>query len=128
LAFLLVPIGLASPQDTMMICEPEAHLHPKAQFELADLFLRVWKQDGRQFVIETHSDHILHRFLQAVAAKELALDELAIWYFENKDGQAVVRKVDVDAKGRVSGGLPGFYEQSLAELDLYIGALSRSDS
>jgi energy-coupling factor transporter ATP-binding protein EcfA2 len=126
LPFILVPIGLAPPTDTIMVCEPEAHLHPKAQSKLAALLLKIHNKEDRQFIIETHSEHVLHAFLRAVAGREIKKEQLAIYYFENEAGTAKVSRLEIDDKGRVAGGLPGFFEHSLAELSEYLDALSKA--
>jgi ABC-type thiamine transport system ATPase subunit len=126
LPFILVPIALAREGETVLLAEPEAHLHPKMQSELTGTLLRAAKERELQFFIETHSEHVLHRLLQAVAKDELAHDDLAIYYFENKQGKAEVRRLNIDEKGGVEGGLPGFFDQSLDELTEYLEALRQS--
>ncbi len=125
LPFILVPIALAQPDETVLLAEPEAHLHPKMQSELTGTILRASKERKLQFFIETHSEHVLHRLLHAVAKGDLARDDLAIHYFVNKDGKAEVRQLEVDEKGGVQGGLPGFFDQSLDELTEYLDALKQ---
>ncbi|MGH9816687.1 MAG: DUF3696 domain-containing protein [Candidatus Acidiferrales bacterium] len=53
-------------------------------------------------------------------------DHLAIYYFERKNGVAETRRLEVDKKGRVPGGLPGFFEHSIAELAEYLDALKHA--
>ncbi len=126
LPFILLPIGLTPPKETIFLCEPEAHLHPKAQTHLVRLLLEIAKKEARQLFIETHSEHILHALLHAVPKGQLQLDQLAIYYFENVSGVAQVRRLEVNSKGQVEGGLPGFFEHSLTELAEYLEALKKS--
>jgi len=121
--FILVPIGLTPPGESILLSEPEAHLHPKAQASLVSLILRIAEKERRQFFVETHSEHILHSFLLAVAKGQLARADLGIFYFENQNGTAQVRRLEVDDRGRVDGGLPGFFEHSLAELSELLDSL-----
>lgn len=126
LPFILVPIGLTPANETIFLCEPEAHLHPKAQSGLVSLLLKIAKKENRQFFIETHSEHILHAFLHAIAKGELEKSQLAIYYFENVNGTAEVRQLEITPQGQVKGGLPGFFEHSLTELAEYLDALKKT--
>ena len=128
LPFLLVPIALGEPGDTILLSEPEAHLHPKMQSAITSALLQASRELGLQFFVETHSEHVLHRLLQAVATGELSHNELTIYYFKNKDGKAETRRLNIDEKGGVEGGLPGFFDQSLDELTEYIEALKQPKS
>jgi energy-coupling factor transporter ATP-binding protein EcfA2 len=123
LPYILVPITLANPGDTILLSEPEAHLHPKGQCELTRMLLTVARKENIQFFIETHSEHVLHSLLHAVAKADLTPDELAIYYFLNEKGVAKVRRLKIDNTGGVEGGLPGFFDQSLDELSEYLDAL-----
>ncbi|MBI1955273.1 MAG: DUF3696 domain-containing protein [Acidobacteria bacterium] len=126
LPFVLIPIGLAAAGETILLCEPEAHLHPYGQSELMKLLLKVQKDKKLQFFIETHSEHILHALLYAIAKGDLQKTDLAIYYFKNEQGEAKVQRLAIDEKGRVEGGLPGFFDQSLAELSEYLEALKKT--
>ncbi|MGH9792356.1 MAG: DUF3696 domain-containing protein [Candidatus Acidiferrales bacterium] len=126
LPFILAPIGLTPAGETILLSEPEAHLHPKAQADLLSHILTLFERERRQFFIETHSEHVLHSLLHAVAAGRVNKDHLAIYYFERKNGVAETRRLEVDKKGRVPGGLPGFFEHSIAELAEYLDALKHA--
>jgi len=121
--FILVPIGLTPPGESILLSEPEAHLHPKAQASLVSLILRIAEKERRQFFVETHSEHVLHSFLLAIAKGQLSRADLSIFYFENQNGAAQVRRLEVDDRGCVDGGLPGFFEHSLAELSELLDSL-----
>ena len=125
LPFIFVPIALTPQNETILLSEPEAHLHPKGQCDLTRMLLTVARKENIQFFIETHSEHILHTILNAVAKGEWKPDEVALHYFQNKDGVAEVGRRGINQFGQVDGGLPDFFEQSLAELTDYLKALSR---
>ena len=113
---MLIPIALAQPFETMCIDDPGAHLHPKAQSDLVSLLLRIYKKEHKQYIIATHSEHVLFSFLTALAAKEITKEELTLYYFENRDGAAEIQRIEIDEYGRVSGGLPGFFEHNIDKM------------
>ena len=80
--------GLSIAKGGMLIVEnPEAHLHPKAQ-SLMGQFLAVVAQSGVQVVVETHSDHVLNGIRLAAKHKKIDADKVAIDFFSRDgDGQ-----------------------------------------
>jgi hypothetical protein len=126
LPFILVPIALTPKGETILLSEPEAHLHPKGQCELTRMLLKVAKEENIQFFIETHSEHVLHEILNAVGRREWAKDDVALHYFENVQGTAQVKRLGINEHGQVEGGLPGFFEQSLKELTQFLDALKKT--
>lgn len=123
LLFMFLPIALSPSSHTFLIEEPEAHLHPKAQSDISSTFIKILKNEAKQFLIATHSEHILFGFLNAIAKKEISLDEIAIYYFKNEKGVAEISKLNIDEYGRVLGGLPGFFEQNIRNVIEYLDAL-----
>ena len=58
---------MAEPGTAILIEQPELHLHPAMQLELAD-FLLACAATGRQILVESHSEHIVNRLRYQVAA------------------------------------------------------------
>ena len=58
LIMLLLQLVSADKGATVMIEEPEIHLHPKAQAELASVLAEVALEEDKQVIMTTHSEHI----------------------------------------------------------------------
>lgn len=61
--------------------EPEAHIHPKLQSQLAHWFVAL-AMSGRNLIVETHSDHFVRR-LRGLVARAPAGSALETWLREN---------------------------------------------
>ena len=124
LILLLMQLASASTGATVMIEEPEIHLHPRAQAELASLMAGVAEDEDKQIIMTTHSEHIVGRLLTLVAEKRLSPDDLAIYAFEKDiEGVCTASQLEVTEDGRVKGGVKDFFESNLDELERYIRAL-----
>jgi len=63
----VLPVLIATNKNkntTIAIEQPELHLHPAVQCELADEFIRSYKENKNEFLIETHSEHLLLRIMK----------------------------------------------------------------
>jgi predicted ATPase len=117
LPYIVLPLFFTPPGGSLIIYEPEAHLHPRGQSEITKILLKSHLQESKQLLIETHSEHILHSFLYAVKKGDLKAGDLAIYYFDEPAKRKVnYRRLEVTEGGQVRGGLPGFYDQALEEL------------
>ena len=121
---LLLQLITAENKSTVLIEEPEIHLHPKAQTELAEVLADTAKAEDKQIIMTTHSEHLLSRLLTLVAEKRLSPEELAIYSFEKDDkGECSATEIEVTELGQVTSGLTGFFDANLEEMDRYIKAL-----
>jgi predicted ATPase len=103
---------IAKPNEILIIENPEAHLHPRAQSRLAHFLAKVAKT-GVQVFIESHSDHILNALRVAVKNKDLTPDDLQIFYFaENQDDDAPhIFTPQIDTDGRIDEWPDGFFDE-----------------
>ena len=112
---------------TVLIEEPEIHLHPKAQAELAEVLAETAKAEDKQIIMTTHSEHLVERLLLLVAEGTLSSDDLAIYSFSKDDkGECFASEIEVTENGQVEGGLTDFYANNLDTLDRRVKALKRS--
>ncbi len=124
LVHLLFEVVRAVPGATVLIEEPEVHLHPKAQAELASVMVEEAKSNNKQIIMTTHSEHVAGRLLTLVAEGKLSPDELAIYSFEKDDsGVCSATEIEATERGQVSGGLKSFFETDLDEMRRYVDAL-----
>lgn len=124
LILLFMQLADVSPGSTLAIEEPEIHLHPRAQADLASVLVDEAKGENKQLIITTHSEHFLGRLLTLVAEGSLSSNDLAVYAFEKDDqGVCSAQNLDVTDDGRVKGGVKGFFEADLEELERYIKAL-----
>lgn len=94
-------LRLDSPQ-MFLLQQPEVHLHPSAQAALGTLFCDVASQ-GKQLIVETHSDYIIDRVRMDVRDKTTALkpDDVSILYFERDDLDVKIHSIRLDEMGNV---------------------------
>ena len=122
---LSVVVALLSAQRGAMILieNPEAHLHPSGQSQLAKLITMV-ANNGVQVLIETHSDHIISAI--QLACKEnakdsvdgISKDEVSMYYFYNDTYNVLqIEKVQITKNGSLEYQPKGFFDQT--EMDMF---------
>lgn len=125
LIMLLLQLTSAEKGATIMIEEPEIHLHPKAQAELAEVLTEVALEEDKQVIMTTHSEHITGRLLTLVAEGKLTPDDVAIYAFEKDEaGVCTAKDLRITDDGRVEGSIGDFFEVNLAEMNRMVKALS----
>lgn len=88
-----------SQQQTLLLEQPEIHLHPKMQMRIADFLLSLSVQN-KSIIVETHSDHFINRIIRRYMEDEKIRDKICI-YFIDKDmsvgsGHSIITKVKID--------------------------------
>lgn len=114
----------APPNSTIIIEQPELHLHPAVQSELADLFIEAirTKEHGTdrkvQFLIESHSEHFLRRLQRRVAEQKLKPEEVAVYFCESPDDStgSCIRALEVDKCGRINNWPKNFFGDQMTDV------------
>lgn len=105
---------VAEPGSTIIIEQPELHLHPKTQSRLADFFLAM-SLLGKQIIIETHSEYIIDKLRLRIvqASGDTLVDKIAIYFTEKKDGNSEFRRIHIDEYSVMEEWPEGFFEESM---------------
>lgn len=112
---VLVVAYFAPPGSTIMLEEPEIHLHPLAQTVLAELFVKVSHERKVQFIVETHSEHLFRRMQTLIAKQQVAAEQAAMYFVERDGNAAKLRELKLDEYGRVKNWPDGFFGDALGE-------------
>ena len=115
-----------SEKKTLLIEQPEIHLHPAHQAELGDLFIRSAKERGNTLLLETHSEHLLLRIMRRMretstgklpeGAVEVRPEDIAVLFVESDGSQSIVREMPLNERGELVKAWPGgFFEEGLRE-------------
>lgn len=101
--------------STILLEEPEIHLHPLAQSVLAELFVEVSKKRKVQFIVETHSEHLFRRMQTLVAKEKTKVDACAMYFVEKGKKGAQLRLLNLDEFGRVTNWPDHFFGDAMGE-------------
>ena len=109
--------GLAAePGSTMIVENPEAHLHPKGQSRIGQ-FLSQVAVSGVQVVVETHSEHVVNGIRVNSLRSKLSPDDICLNYFTpDPDPAKHVRQIELNDRMDITDWPEGFFDQE--EIDL----------
>lgn len=106
---------LSKNNSTTIIEQPEIHLHPKMQADLADLFIDIiLNSKEKRLIIETHSEYLLKRLRRRISEGKITADKVSICLFNPQT---------LEASGHIDVleiGEKGFFEWPI---DFYGGDL-----
>ena len=111
---IVVTSLVAKAGSIVLIENPEAHLHPKAQSKITHLLTRLAER-GVQVMIETHSEHILNGFRLCALKDDYTLSntDLSIYFF---DKDYTTKPLKVLENGRIEDWPDGFFDQQERDL------------
>lgn len=119
---------LGARQKVIAIEQPELHLHPAIQAELADLFLESSLHRANNIIIETHSENFILRILRRIresaesGSKEsshlqVRPDQVSVVYVQPADQGSRVFEIPLTDDGDFGTNWPeGFFPERIKEL------------
>lgn len=109
---ILVMCFLAGKGDSIILEQPELHLHPKVQSRLADFFVSI-NALGKQCILETHSEYLINRlrYLVAKADDESIAKKTIIYFVEKENGLSKYRDITINKYGVIPDWPKGFFDE-----------------
>ncbi len=105
---VLVANAAAEKDGTLLVNQPEVHLHPSSQAMLADYFCNESKD--RNFIIETHSEYLINRLRLLVAKGKLSQDDVSIIYIDNGSDGPEVSNISIEKSGALTNAPESFFD------------------
>jgi len=113
-------------ETEIFIEQPELHLHPAAQGEIADVFIEGANKNDNTFMIETHSEHLLLRMMKRMKQTaegtledenlRLTPDDVCLLYVDNDGENTFLTELELDDDGSLLDPWPGgFFEEGFNE-------------
>jgi predicted ATPase len=120
---ILVMCLLADADTTLIIEQPELHLHPRVQTRLADFFLAMAMQ-GKQCIIETHSEYLISRLRHRIATSpgDSMTSMMKLYFVESGAQGSKVRDIVVNQYGAISEWPEGFFDEGQRESEAILRA------
>jgi predicted ATPase len=113
---VLVQAFYAKVGTSVLLEQPEIHLHPAAQSVLGDALLRAVQDNRVQLLVETHSEHLLHRIQRRIAEERVAAEDVALYFVETAEGRSVIHELKVDEYGNIENWPQDFFGDEMGDL------------
>lgn len=122
--------ALRQGERTVVVEQPELHLHPAVQARLGDLFINgALEEAGNRFILESHSEHLMLRLLRRIRETaerdegypgylaEVKPDDVSVYYVQSGEGKTEMLPLRVSEEGDFLDRWPnGFFDERTEEL------------
>lgn len=118
----LVQAFYCPPNSTVWMEQPEIHLHPQVQAELADVFISAIQARERgsdrnvQLIIESHSEHFLNRLQLRIAEGLVTPDDVAIYFCRRNGADTELEPLKLDKFGEIENWPENFFGDEMADI------------
>lgn len=110
-------MAYASRGKLLAMEQPEIHLHPGLQAELADVFVESATGERQNtFILETHSEHLILRLMRRIREGKLKPEDVGVVFVDPTSQGSRFVELQIDEEGDFIDEWPGgFFEESFHE-------------
>jgi len=105
---------------TVLIEEPEVHLHPSVVRSFAKVLVRLAMEEGKQLIFTTHSEQFLLSLLACVGTGQLAAKDLVCYHAHRPAKSTSFERAPVSDQGQIAGGLSSFMQSELEDIKSFL--------
>jgi len=102
--------------STIILEQPEIHLHPSVQAGLADVFVDAIKWRKVQIIVESHSEHLLRRLQRLIAEEKLLAKNTALYFTTFSNSESHLNPLTLDLFGNITNWPQGFFGDAMGDM------------
>ena len=102
--------------STVILEQPDIHLHPVAQALLADVLIDAWERRKVQVLVESHSEHLLHRLQRRIAEERISEEDVGMYFCSSSGGRSELTRLEVNEFGRIANWPKNFFGDMFGEI------------
>jgi predicted ATPase len=102
--------------STVILEQPEIHLHPLAQAGLADAIISVSMRRRIQIIVESHSENFLLRLQRRIAERVIDPGDVKLYFCQAEEGAPQLTPLRIDILGNIENWPKNFFGDAFGEV------------
>ena len=102
--------------STVLMEQPEIHLHPAVQSGLADVMLNAASVRDVQIIVESHSEHLMRRLQRRVAEEQASSEGVKLYFVSSRQGRAHSADLLLNEWGEIENWPSNFFGDEMSEI------------
>ncbi|MDE0331508.1 MAG: DUF3696 domain-containing protein [Nitrospinae bacterium] len=113
---IIVLLNHVPERSTVILEQPEIHLHPEVQSGLADAIVEIAETRDLQVIVESHSEHLLRRLQRRVADETIPADLVKLYFVSQENGEARLTDIGLNEYGEIENWPEHFFGDEMGEI------------